>query len=126
MSDPCEQPVLWVASSKRDLMNMPPDIVDDFGFGLYQAQISKFPDMGKILTGFGGRSVIELVKDHLIGTFRVVYTVRFKGIVVVLHAFQKKSKKGIATPKQDVELIHSRLKLAEEMYTEWKSRRKNG
>ena len=56
-------------------------------------------------------------------TFRAVYTVRFKEVVVVLHAFQKKSKKGIKTPKQDMDLINSRLKLAEAMYKEWKSKR---
>lgn len=124
--DPFERPLLWVASSKRDLMEMPFDVIDDFGYGLYQAQIGKLPDIGKTLTGFGGSSVIELVKDHQVGTFRAVYTVRFKEVIVVLHAFQKKSKKGIATPKQDMELIHSRLKLAEEIYAEWKKRRKNG
>jgi phage-related protein len=123
--DPLERPLLWVASSKRDLMDMPSDVVNDFGFGLYQAQIGKHPDIGKTLMGFGGASVIELIKDHSFGTFRAVYTVRFKEVVIVLHAFQKKSKKGIETPKQDMELIHSRLKLAKEIYAEWKKRRKN-
>jgi len=116
-------PILWVASSKRDFLKMPEDVVDDFGFGLYEAQKGKQPKIGKILKGFGGASVIELVRDHSDGTFRCVYTVRFEDVVVVLHAFQKKSKKGIETPKQDIDLIHSRLKLAEAMYKEWK---KNG
>jgi phage-related protein len=120
-------PVLWVASSKRDLLEMPDDVIDDFGFGLYQAQKGKHPKIGKILKGFGGASVIELVRDHSDGTFRFVYTVRFEDVIVVLHAFQKKSKKGIATPKQDIDLIHSRLKLAEMMYKEWKTKGgKNG
>jgi phage-related protein len=122
-----ERPLLWVASSKHDLLDMPNDVIDAFGYGLYQAQIGKQPDIGKILRGFGSANVIELVKDHNEGTFRTVYTVRFSEIVIVLHAFQKKSKKGKETPKQDMELIHSRLRLAEEMYKEWKTKRgKNG
>jgi phage-related protein len=125
--EPAEKPLLWVASSKRDLMAMPDDVIDDFGYGLDQAQKGKFPDIGKVLRGFGGRSVIELIRDDKGGTFRAVYTVRFPEIVAILHCFQKKSKSGIETPKQDVELIHSRLRLAEEMYKEWKKKDgKNG
>lgn len=120
-------PILWVASSKRDFLAMPDDVLDDFGYGLYQTQKGKHPKIGKILRGFGGASVIELVKDCADGTFRLVYTVRFEDVVIVLHAFKKKSKKGIETPKQDVDLIHSRLKLAEVMYKEWKKKGgKNG
>ena len=79
------------------------------------------------MKGFGGASVIEFIRDHADGTFRFVYTVRFEDAVVVLHAFQKKSKKGIETPKQDTDLIRSRLKLAEVMYKEWKTKgSKNG
>lgn len=118
-----EKPVLWVASSKRDLMDMPEDVVDDFGHGLYQAQMGKFPDIGKALKGFGGANVIELIKDHRGDTFRAVYTVRFEEAVVVLHAFQKKSKKGRETPRQEIEIIHSRLKLAEILYKEWRNKR---
>ena len=122
-----ERPLLWVSSSKRDFMEMPDDVLDDFGFGLHQAQNGKMPDIGKILKGFGGASVIELVDNCKEGTFRAVYTVRFEEVIVILHAFQKKSKKGIETPKQDIELIHSRLKIAENLYKEWKTKRgKNG
>lgn len=98
---------------------MPDDVIDDFGFGLYHAQQGKHPKIGKILKGFGGANVIELVRDHADGTFRFVYTLRFEGIIIILHAFQKKSKKGIETPKPDMDLIRSRLKLAEAMYKEW-------
>jgi len=66
------------------------------------------------LKGFHGASVLEVIEDHDGSTYRVVYTIRFFNAVYVLHTFQKKSKKGIATPKQDVELIKSRLKMAEE------------
>lgn len=116
------KPVLWVSSSKRDLMNMPPEVVTDFGYGLYQAQLGEHPDVAKTLGGFGGASVVELIQDHKGDTFRAVYTVRFSDAIIVLHAFQKKSKRGIETPKQDMELIRSRLKLAEELYKNWKNK----
>ncbi len=90
---PVERPILWVASSKRDLMDMPSEVIDDFGFGLYQAQIGKHPDIGKTLSGFGSSNVVELVKDHQGDTFRAVYTVRFSEVIVVLHAFQKRAKR---------------------------------
>jgi phage-related protein len=117
------RPILWIASAKRDLMAMPSDVIDDFGFGLYQAQIGKHPDSGKVLTGFGGASVVELVNDYHGDTFRAIYTVRFAEAVIVLHVFQKKSKKGVETSKQDIELIRTRLKTAEEIYKEWKNKR---
>jgi len=114
------KPLLWVSSSKKNLMEMPEGVITDFGYGLYQAQIGKHPDIAKTLSGFGGASVIELVQDHKGDTFRAVYTVKFSDAIIVLHAFQKKSKRGMETPKQDMELIRSRLKLAEEIYKEWK------
>jgi phage-related protein len=117
------RPVLWVASAKRDLLAMPSDVIGDFGFGLYQAQIGEYPDIGKTLSGFGSANIIELVQDHKGDAFRAVYTVRFSEVIVVLHAFQKKSKKGSATLKQDIDLIHSRLKLAEELYKLWKKKK---
>jgi phage-related protein len=66
------------------------------------------------LKGFGGRGALEIVDDFDGDTYRAVYTVKFAGVVYVLHAFQKKSKKGIATPKHEIELINARLKQAEE------------
>ncbi len=116
------RPLLWVASSKRDFIEMPEDVVGDFGHWLFQVQKGKTPKGSKPLSGFGGAQVIELRKDHADGTFRTVYTVRYADVVVILHAFQKKSKKGIATPKQDIDLIHARLKLAEIMYMGWKEK----
>jgi phage-related protein len=121
------RPLLWAASSKRDLLDMPQKVRSEFGHGLHEAQIGAHPSIGKVLSGFGGASIIELIMDHQGDTFRAVYTVRFKEVVIVLHAFQKKSKSGIKTPKQDIELICSRLKIAEDMYSEWKNKRgKNG
>lgn len=112
------KPILWVASSKRDLVEMPKDVVADFGYGLYQAQLGEHPDIAKPLKHVGG-SVLELVADHKSSTFRAVYTVKFPKAIVVLHAFQKKSKKGIATPKKEVDLIKERLKRAEKIYKDW-------
>ena len=82
--------------------------------------MGEHPDIAKTLSGFGGANVIELIDDHKGDTFRAVYTVKFSDAIIVLHAFQKKSKRGIGTPKQDIELIKSRLKLAEELYKTWK------
>lgn len=117
------KPLLWVASSKKDLLEMPKDVRVDFGHGLWEAQRGEMPSIGKVLSGLGGANVVELKTDTGEGTFRAVYTVQFKEIIIVLHAFQKKSKKGKETPKQDMELIHSRLKIAKEMFEEWKKKR---
>lgn len=116
-----DRPLIWMASSKRDLMDMPPDVIKNFGFGLYQAQIGKHPDIGKVLRGFGRASVVELIQDTPAGTFRAMYTVQFAEFVVVLHVFQKKSKKGIETPKKEMDLVRSRLQLAVEMHQGWKN-----
>ena len=117
------RPLLWVASSKRDFSEMPEDVVSDFGHWLFLVQKGRVPKNAKPLSGFGGTQVMELWKDCADGTFRAIFTVKFAEVVVILHAFQKKSKKGIATPKQDIELINSRLKLAETVYKEWKEKR---
>lgn len=79
----------------------------------------------KALKGFGGRSVIEIVDDFDGDTFRAVYTVKFAEVVYVLHAFQKKSTKGIATPQREIALVHERLRRAEEHYRRqyWKGDR---
>ena len=86
------------------------------GHALHLAQINLIPPNAKPLRGFGGASTLEVVEDHDGNTYRAVYTVKLHGIVYVLHAFQKKSKKGIATPQHDIELIKKRLKTASEHY----------
>lgn len=86
------------------------------GYALYQAQVGLKAPTAKPLRGFGGASVLEIVEDHQNDTYRAVYTVKFSELLYVLHAFQKKSKKGIATPKPDIDLIKRRLKIAEEDY----------
>ena len=83
------------------------------GFGLFEAQLGKRHRKAKTLNGFGGAGVIEMIDDHRGDTFRTIYTVKFASTVYVLHAFQKKSKSGIATPQSDIQLIKRRLRDAE-------------
>jgi len=119
-----EKIVLWVASSKKDILELPSAVRIDFGHGLFQAQKGQFPDIGKVLKGFGGTSVVELKLEYSSDAYRAVYTVEFKDAIIVLHVFKKKSKKGGKTPKEDMELIQSRLKLAKGLYNEWKKENK--
>jgi phage-related protein len=113
MSYGYEKPLFWVASSKRDLVSMPAEVQDTFGFALSLAQHgSKHPDT-KPLKGFGHAGVLEVVEDFHGNTYRAVYTVRFGDAVYVLHCFQKKSPKSIQTPLHDIALIKTRFVAAE-------------
>ncbi len=115
------KPLFWIASSKDDLRAFPEDVKDVMGFALFQAQKGGKHVAAKPLKGFGGAGVLEIIGNHEGGTFRIVYTVKFAGIVYVLDAFQKKSKRGARTPKGDIDRIKKRLKTAEEHYTTWRS-----
>lgn len=107
------KPLRWVASSKKDLMAMPEEVQDVFGYAPHLAQSGqKHPDT-KPLKGFGSAGVLEVVEDFQGDAYRAVYTVRYAAAVYVVHCFQKKSTQGIATPKHDVDLIKSRLKAIE-------------
>ena len=86
------------------------------GYALYQAQLGLKAVSAKPLRGFGGAGVLEIVEDHQTDTYRAVYTVKFSEFVYVLHAFQKKSRKGSATPKSEIDLIKKRLNAAQEDY----------
>jgi phage-related protein len=108
-----EKPIKWVGSSHKDLMDLPADVRRLFGFALSLAQAGDKYDAAKVLKGFGGAGVLEVVEDDVGGTYRAVYTVKFTEAVFVLHCFQKKSKRGIATPKEDMDIIYARLKIAE-------------
>jgi phage-related protein len=112
------RPVIWIGSSLRDLRALPPDVRRDIGQALYTAQRGETDPAAKPLKGFGGARVMEIVEDDRSGTYRAVYTVRFTDAVYVLHVFQKKSRRGIATPKQDIDLIRTRLAEAERDYRE--------
>jgi phage-related protein len=110
------KPVEWISSSRDDLRQFPEDVQQMIGFALYRAQLGKKHPDAKPLKGFKGSGVLEIVENFDGDTYRAVYTVKFEGIVYVLHAFQKKSKHGISTPKQDLDLIEARLKRAKEHY----------
>ena len=116
-----EKPLLWIGGSKKDLMALPIHVRKFFGHALDFAQRGDQHDAAKVLKGFGGAGVLEVVEDDEGGTCRAVYTVRFEEAVFVLHCFQKKSKSGIATPKQDMEIIRARLKVAEAIAKEMRN-----
>lgn len=118
------KPLKWMGSSKKDLDNLPEDVKDVFGYAIDLAQIGqKHPD-AKPLKGFGSAGVLEVVESDEGGTYRAVYTVRLSHWVYVLHCFQKKSPKGIETPKADIDLIKSRLKDAEADHETWSKQSK--
>ena len=111
-------PVEWFGSSKEDLKSFPDPSTGSGGFcSVSGTGWPKAPRCQTPLRGLGFR-VLEVVSRHDGDTYRAVYTVRFKAAVYVLHAFQKKAKRGIETPKQDIDLIKSRLKVAERHYKE--------
>ena len=109
------QPVEWVASSRKDLRRFPEPVRAHVGFAIFQAQTGLRHRDAKSLKGFG-TGVLEVVSRYDGDTFRAVYTVRFEAAVYVLHAFQKKAKRGAATPKQELDLVRRRLRVAERHY----------
>jgi phage-related protein len=108
-----EKPLIWIGSSKKDLMTLPLLVRKFFGHALHFAQNGERHGAAKVLKGFGSAGVLEVVEDDADGTYRAVYTVSFQQAVFVLHCFQKKSKSGIGTPKKDMDTIRMRLKAAE-------------
>ncbi|WP_026794097.1 MULTISPECIES: type II toxin-antitoxin system RelE/ParE family toxin [Planktothrix] len=116
MTQPSTKPVQWLGSSQDDLREFPEEVRDVIGYALYLAQMGSKHESAKPLKGFGSAGVLEIIDDYDGNTYRAVYTVKFSDIIYVLHVFQKKSKKGISTPQQDMQLIQKRLKRAEEDY----------
>jgi phage-related protein len=108
------KPVEWIGSSREDLRAFPDEVREAMGEALYRAQQGDEHPAAKALKGFGGRGVLEIVDDYHGDTFRAIYTVKLTNAIYVLHVFQKKSKKGTATPRHEMELIRTRLKRAEE------------
>src|SRR5215467_9676686 len=104
-SSPAIRPLLWIGSTKKDLLALPDEVIDTFGYALHLAQIGRKHDQAKPLHGFGSAGVLEVVEDWRGNAYRAVYTVRFAAVVVVLHVFQKKARTGASTPKPDMELI---------------------
>jgi phage-related protein len=110
--------LVWIGSSRRDLRAFPREVRREMGLALYAAQLGETDPAAKPLKGFGGASVIEIVAEDKGGTWRAVYTVRYAEAIYVLHAFHKKSKRGIATPRQDLDLIKRRLAEAGRLHRE--------
>lgn len=104
------KPLVWIGASRTDLKLLPTEVQDDLGYGLYQAQLGHLPDGAKHLKGLTG--VIELICNYDKNTYRGVYASKLGETIYVLHVFQKKSKSGIKTPKEDIELIKRRLQTA--------------
>lgn len=119
-----DKPLEWIGSSHKDLMALPVGIRRFFGFALSLAQAGDQHDAAKVLKGFGGAGVLEVVEDDAGGTYRAVYTVKYEEAVFVLHCFQKKSKRGSETPKEDMDIVRTRLKIAEMLVKEWRNERK--
>jgi phage-related protein len=112
--------LLFVGDSYRVLSEFPDPVQRHVGFALYQAQMgNKHPDAKPLKSFLGG--TLEVVSDHRGDTFRTVYTVRLEHAVYVLHAFQKRSKQGIATPRSEIEVVKQRLKRAMEIDRERKA-----
>lgn len=119
--DPPPKPVRWIGSTRDDVREFPEAVRLRVGGALWEAQLGRKAGWAKPLRGFGGAGVLEVVDDFDGDTFRAVYTVRFAGIVYVLHAFQKKSKSGVATPRREMALVEQRLKRAGEDYEAWRA-----
>ncbi len=100
-------------------MTFPQEVRGAIGYALFEAQRGNKHPSAKPLYGYSGAGVMEVVEDHDGDTYRAVYTVRLAGRVYVLHAFQKKSKTGIRTPKAEMDLVKRRLKRAEEQHSAW-------
>jgi phage-related protein len=115
LNGPPLKPVIWLGTSLKNLREFPSPVQDHVGYALYVAQSGSKHEGAKVLTGFGGAGVLEVIKDYRGDTFRAVYTLKYSGRVYVLHAFQKKSKSGRQTPRRDIELIKQRLREAEQM-----------
>jgi phage-related protein len=110
-----ETPLDWIGSSKKDFLAFPDPVIDAMGYALGVAQLGGKHPHAKPWKGEGG-GLFEVVEDYSGDTYRAVYTVRFAELIYVLHAFQKKSTKGIATAATDIAMIKARLRLAREDY----------
>lgn len=117
MNDVSSKPVEWVGSSRKDIREFPEESKEIIGYALYLAQCGDKHPSAKPLKGFKGSGVLEIVENFDGNTYRVVYTVKFAEVIYVLHAFQKKSKQGIETPKPEIKVIETRLKQAQENYS---------
>ena len=118
------KPLVWISRTRADLSAFPEEVKDSIGFALYVAQQGGKHANAKPLRGFGGAAVLEVVDDFAGDAYRLVYTVQFSGRIYALHAFQKKSKTGIKTPKSEIDLIQVRLRHASEEHARWLEHRR--
>lgn len=119
-----DKPLAWVGSSRRDLRGFPEEVKDVVGFALRLAQRGEKSAIARPLRGFGGAAVLEILADHDGRAFRAAYAVRFRDVVYVLHAFEKKSRRGIRTPAKEIDAVRERLREAEARYRDWKQGRR--
>ena len=115
------KPVIWVGTSRDDLRLFPQYVRRDVGQALYAAQMGGVDPAARPLKGFKGALVMQIVSPYRTDTYRTVYTVNIGEVIFVLHAFQKKSRKGITTARKDVEMIHRRLAEARRIWREMNS-----
>jgi phage-related protein len=108
--------IIWIRSSKSDLKTFPKEVQSKIGYALWVAQEGGKHPEAKPLRGFGGAGVLEVIADFRDDTYRAVYTLRFPSAVYILHAFKKKSRKGIPTPRAEIQLVRARLKHAEKVH----------
>jgi phage-related protein len=108
--------LIWVGSSYEDLKEFPVLIRGAMGYALHIAQEGKKHEHAKALSGMGSAKILEIRENDRSGTYRAIYTIEMEDFVFVLHAFQKKSNSGIATPKQELDLLKNRLKEAKALY----------
>ena len=107
------KPIVWVGSSHKDLKEFPSEVQDEVGYALYVAQIGDKHPKARPLKGLS--EVMEIRSDYVTDTYRAMYTTKIGDIIYVLHAFQKKSKRGVETPKKEIDRIKHRLKIAQEL-----------
>lgn len=105
-----EKPLYWFASAKKDLLAMPEDVQDTFGYALHRVQNGETPDNVKPFKLDGESGVFEIVEEYNTDAYRAIYVIKLEKAVYVIDCFQKKSKHGKSTPKQDVDRIRERLK----------------
>ena len=111
-----QRPIIWIGSSLRDLRKLPSAVRREIGHALHMEEVGERSHKAKMLKGFSG--VIEIVSDYVTNTYRAVYAIKIDNNIYVLHVFKKKSKRGIATTKRDLDKIKRRLQIAKHIAKE--------
>ena len=106
--------VMWIGESRKKLKEFPLPVRKEIGDALFIAQAGSTSPEARPIKGVGS-GVFEIRADHRTDTYRAVYAVKFGARLYVLHCFQKKSRRGIKTPKKDLDLVRRRLRMAQEL-----------